>query len=131
MEAPNGKSRLPRRQPTNSVRIPVIGWIPETARNHTVAILGEFAGTVLFLFFAFAGVQVSQLDGSVPQLSGKVLGATNEVGTPSNTSQLMFIALSFGLSLLVTAWIFFRVSGSLFNPAVSRAFVSELRADTA
>lgn len=101
-------------------RIPYIGWVPEPCRKHFIAMTGEFVGTVLFLFFSFAGTQVAQLDGSVPQLSGQVLGATNVEGTPSNTSQLMFIALSFGFSLAVTAWVFFRISGSLFNPAVSK-----------
>ena len=36
-----------------------------------------------------------------------------------NTSNLLYIALGFGFSLAVNAWIFFRVSGGLFNPAVS------------
>jgi aquaporin related protein len=31
----------------------------------------------------------------------------------------MYIALVFGFSLAVNAWVFFRVSGGLFNPAVS------------
>ena len=41
---------------------------PENAiRNHCIAMAGEFAGTFLFLFFAFAGTQVanSQTQGSV------------------------------------------------------------------
>lgn len=33
----------------------------------------------------------------------------------------MYIALSFGLSLLVTAWVFYRVTGALFNPAITFA----------
>lgn len=33
----------------------------------------------------------------------------------------MFISLSFGFSLLVTAWIFYRITGGLFNPAVTLA----------
>jgi aquaporin related protein len=37
----------------------------------------------------------------------------------TNTSQLLFISLGFGFSLCVCAWVFFRVSGGLFNPAVS------------
>lgn len=40
-----------------------------------------------------------------------------------NTSNLLYIALSFGFSLAVNAWIFFRVSGGLFNPAVSLGMV--------
>jgi aquaporin related protein len=30
----------------------------------------------------------------------------------------LYISLSFGFSLMVNAWIFFRISGGLFNPAV-------------
>jgi len=55
-------------------------------------------------------------------------GATNIANLPGasspaliDTSNLMFIALAFGLSLIVNVWIFFRVSGGLFNPAVSLA----------
>lgn len=33
----------------------------------------------------------------------------------------MYIALSFGFSLMVNVWIFFRISGGLFNPAVTLA----------
>lgn len=36
-----------------------------------------------------------------------------------NPAQLLYISLSFGFSLAVNAWIFFRISGGLFNPAVS------------
>jgi hypothetical protein len=34
---------------------------------------------------------------------------------------VMYIALSFGLGLLVTAWVFYRVTGALFNPAITFA----------
>jgi hypothetical protein len=43
----------------------------------------------------------------------------NVVGSVSDPAQLLFIALSFGFSLAVNAWVFFRISGGLFNPAVS------------
>ena len=33
----------------------------------------------------------------------------------------MFIALAFGFSLMVNVWVFFRISGGLFNPAISLA----------
>lgn len=60
-----------------------------------------------FSFFAFAGVGVANLgkpaDGSVSII------------------MLMFIAMSFGFSLMVNAWIFYRISGGLFNPAVGCA----------
>ena len=37
----------------------------------------------------------------------------------ANPSQLTYIALAFGFSLTVNVWIFFRISGGLFNPAVT------------
>jgi aquaporin related protein len=39
--------------------------------------------------------------------------------TGSNPSQLLYISLSFGFSLAVNAWVFFRISGGLFNPCVT------------
>lgn len=75
-----------------------------------MATSAEFAGTTLFLFFAFSGTQAALL--ATPESSA------NEVGTPSNPDQLLYIALSFGFSLAVNAWVFFRISGGLFNPAV-------------
>lgn len=72
---------------------------------------GEFAGTTLFLFFAFSGTQVALL-------SNTKTSTANVVGAESDPAQLLFISLSFGFSLAVNAWVFFRISGGLFNPAV-------------
>jgi aquaporin related protein len=72
---------------------------------------GEFVGTVLFLYFALSGAQVAN---SVNTSSGQSIA---QVG--SNPQQLQYIALSFGFSLAVNAWVFFRISGGLFNPAVT------------
>lgn len=43
----------------------------------------------------------------------------NSITQAPNTSVLMYISLIFGFSLMVNVWVFFRVSGGLFNPAVS------------
>lgn len=40
-----------------------------------------------------------------------------------DTEVILYIALSFGFSLAVNAWIFFRVTGGLFNPAVTLGLV--------
>ncbi len=75
----------------------------KTTQAHLVAMSGEFIGTIMFLFMSFGGTQIA-----------------NNV-TPSDhpdVGQLLYISLSFGFSLAVTAWIFYRVSGGLFNPAV-------------
>lgn len=77
----------------------------ETTRNNFIASVGEFVGTFLFLFFSFAGTQVSNTPKPVD-------------GAPPNTSNLLYSALSFGFSLTVNVWAFYRVTGGLFNPAV-------------
>ena len=64
----------------------------------------EFIGTVLFLWFAFAGTQVAAM--------------SNPGGSVLQPQGIVYISLSFGMSLLVVAWAMYRISGGLFNPAV-------------
>lgn len=73
---------------------------------------GEFAGTFLFLFFAFSGTQVANTNQTVAT-------GTKSTAQIPNTSQLLYVSLAFGFSLAVNAWVFFRISGGLFNPAVN------------
>jgi aquaporin related protein len=73
----------------------------------------RFTGTFLFLFMAFATTQVANASSSG---SG---GQDNGITQVPNASALTYIALGFGFSLAVNAWVFFRVSGGLFNPAVT------------
>ncbi|GAB7333779.1 hypothetical protein MBLNU13_g05300t2 [Cladosporium sp. NU13] len=97
------------------MRIPFLNQIPDGIRNHFVstpqATTGEFVGTSLFLLLALSGAQVAN---TVPSSAGLTVA---DVG--SNAQQLQYIALSFGFSLAVNAWVFFRISGGLFNPAVT------------
>ncbi|KAK1757989.1 aquaporin-2 [Echria macrotheca] len=79
--------------------------LPESARNNFVAVIGEFVGTFLFLFFAFAGTQI----------------ATDPSSSSESLTTLIFIALAFGVSLTANVWAFYRVTGGLFNPAVTLA----------
>lgn len=92
-------------------RVPYAHRLPDAARNHFVACCGEYVGTVLFLFLALGGTQVAN---NIPTSSGKSLEVVG-----SNPQQLQYIALCFGFSLAVNAWVFFRISGGLFNPAVT------------
>ncbi|KAI9819115.1 MAG: hypothetical protein M1827_007271 [Pycnora praestabilis] len=92
-------------------RIPGIGWVPDAARNHFIAMSGEFAGTFLFLFFAFSGTQVANAGGAT--------SSSTSLASAPNPSVLLYISLVFGFSLAVNAWVFFRISGGLFNPAVT------------
>lgn len=77
-------------------------------RGHFVAASGEIVGTFLFLFIAFLGHSMS-----VQQTADTGPNGTNSSQT------VVFISLSYGISLLVTAWTLYRVSGGLFNPAVT------------
>ncbi|KAK4499554.1 hypothetical protein PRZ48_010070 [Zasmidium cellare] len=83
-----------------------------TFRNHMVAASGEFVGTFLFLLFAYLGhtMSAAQAPDSGPN------------GANSNQT-VIFISMSYGLSLLVTAWTLYRISGGLFNPAVTVGLV--------
>jgi len=68
--------------------------------------------TFMFLFFAFAATQVANAGG------GQADTAEGSLSQAPNTSVLLYISLAFGFSLAVNVWIFFRISGGLFNPAV-------------
>ncbi|KDQ16113.1 hypothetical protein BOTBODRAFT_107650 [Botryobasidium botryosum FD-172 SS1] len=43
------------------------------------------------------------------------------INTVASIDQLLYISVSMGLSLLVSVWMFYRVTGGVFNPAVSTA----------
>ena len=87
-------------------RLAGASWLPNRALHLLVSILGEFIGTYLFLFFAFAGTQVANTP-------------PGDADAPRSVATLLYIALAFGFSLTVNVWIFFRISGGLFNPAVN------------
>lgn len=69
-------------------------------------------GTFLFLFFAFAGTQIAN--------------EATITSTGPDLQRLLYISLIFGFSLAVNVWVFFRVSGGLFNPAVRTIFTSTI-----
>ncbi|KAK5685361.1 hypothetical protein LTS10_003439 [Elasticomyces elasticus] len=81
-------------------------------RGHFVAASGEFVGTFMFLLFAFLGHQMA------------VSTAPNFGPDGVNSNQtVIYIATSYGASLLVTVWTMYRISGGLFNPAVTLGLV--------
>lgn len=89
------------------------------AKNHFLAFVGELVGTVLFMYFALGATNVANLPATTVTGATTDSSTTGDTVTVLNTSSLLYIALAFGFSLAVCAWIFFRVSGGLFNPAVS------------
>jgi aquaporin related protein len=114
----------PRNASSGPSSAPENGFVPSKIKNHFVAWLGEFVGCVLrsdpllgqmltghdrtfmFLFFAFSATQVGN-EGASP------------LSQAPNTSVLLYISLAFGFSLAVNVWCFYRITGGLFNPAVS------------
>jgi len=68
----------------------------------------EFIGTFFFLSLAFGAVQATTSAGEVGQ-------------APPNALNVFIASVSFGFSLLVSAWCFYRASGGLFNPNVTLA----------
>ncbi|KAF9578570.1 hypothetical protein BGW38_005563 [Lunasporangiospora selenospora] len=70
------------------------------AKGWSVQALAEFLGTAMFLYLAVGGSDA--IARGIPDGSGSL-------GT----------ALGFGISLLVTSWAFFRISGAHFNPAIT------------
>ena len=100
--------------PSRDDRIPFLQWLPQQARGHILAMSGEFIGTFLFLFFAFAGTQVANTTNKQTQTQST---AAKTVDQGPNPAQLLYVSLCFGFSLAVNAWVFFRISGGLFNPA--------------
>lgn len=68
----------------------------------------------MFLFFAFSGTAVANIGSQ-----NNVQNSTTGESTGFDVATLQYIALVFAFSLMVNVWIFFRISGGLFNPAVS------------
>lgn len=88
----------------SGAQLPMLN-IADNGRNNLVAVIGEFVGTFLFLFWSFAGTQISNTPMPPP-------------GSYPNTNNLLFASLAFGFSLTVNVWAFYRVTGGLFNPSV-------------
>ncbi|KAI9454706.1 aquaporin-like protein [Russula earlei] len=80
-------------------------WPNTSFAGDAKAAVFEFIGTTLFLLLAFGGTQ----------------GSYHVQG--SDLERALYIATVFGLSLLVSAWFFFRATGGLFNPDVSLALL--------
>ncbi|OAV90884.1 hypothetical protein PTTG_01992 [Puccinia triticina 1-1 BBBD Race 1] len=82
-----------------------------------LAALVEFMGTLLFLLLGLGGIQAAATANIAHQ------SAQDAVVKTASMQQLIYIATSMGLALLATAWTFFRVSGSVFNPNIALALL--------
>lgn len=82
--------------------------VPSQYKNAATVIVGEFCGTFMFLLLSFMGAQAAIDNNSPGDPSARLAPAS-----------LLYIASSFGAALAVNVWIFYRVTGGMFNPAVS------------
>ncbi|CAI6339468.1 unnamed protein product [Periconia digitata] len=94
--------------------LPWTMWMNSEFKNLFVASVGEWVGTTLFLFFAFAGTQVANAHSKNPEES-----TTTNATAGFSPIVMLYISVAFGFSLMVNVWIFFRISGGLFNPAAT------------
>jgi aquaporin rerated protein, other eukaryote len=83
--------------------------LPDSVRNHIIAMWGELTGTFMFLLFAYVIAQIANSD-TAPK-------------TGANPAQLIMIAFGFGFSVMVACFVFFRISGGQLNPAVTLTLV--------
>ncbi|KAI9047249.1 hypothetical protein LZ554_008702 [Drepanopeziza brunnea f. sp. 'monogermtubi'] len=118
VRAPTRSSRdstsLARADPLKKMFRRLFKLIHPSARGHVVGFLGEFLGTLIFVTLAFAGVETAGASSNKDQ--GEGVSTAPPAASPS---QLLYVALSAGFALVVTAWTFFRISGGLFNPVIS------------
>jgi aquaporin related protein len=70
-----------------------------------IACLGEFVGTTMFIFLGLGCVKTAQDAQTASQL---------QTTTSLSNQTIIFISLGMGFSLLVTAWVFYRITGGLF-----------------
>lgn len=75
------------------------------------AALLELVGTAFFVLFGLGGIQAATAEN------------LSSAQPASNVQQVLYISTSMGMSLLVSAWLFFRMTGGLFNPNVSLALL--------
>ncbi|KAM0301004.1 hypothetical protein ACHAPM_006305 [Fusarium culmorum] len=111
-------NELSRQEKSEIMRLPLTQWMNSNFKNHFVAGVGEFIGTTMFLFFAFAGTEVANIQADTTNRT-----TTGESTGSLNVSKLLYISIIFGFSLMVNVWVFFRISGGLFNPAVTMAML--------
>jgi hypothetical protein len=78
-----------------------------TLRKDLYAAAFEFVGTVFFLLLGFGGIQA--------------VAYSSRQTVVSPVLQVFVISTCMGLSLLAAAWVFFGITGSLFNPDITLA----------
>ncbi|KZT50224.1 aquaporin-like protein [Calocera cornea HHB12733] len=90
-------------------------------KNDLAAAGFEFVGTVTFLLLGLGPIQAAGLSKQqFPTSAGVDAGPT----PPLPIDQMMYASAGLGIGLIVAAWLFFRVTGALFNPNISTALLA-------
>lgn len=98
-------------------------------KNDLVAAFGEFVGTLTFMLLGLGGIQAAgtsntaTLAQAASQTASTTSKGSSAINTVASIQQLTYISVSMGLSLLFSAWIFYRATGAAFNPNVSFALL--------
>ncbi|MBW0500530.1 hypothetical protein O181_040245 [Austropuccinia psidii MF-1] len=94
------------------------GRLLENIRADLIAASGEFIGTLMFLLMGLGGIQAAKtftLNNPEP--------CAPSAAPVGNLNLLLYVSTSMGLSLLFSAWVFYRATGAAFNPNVSFALL--------
>ncbi|KAG9017723.1 Aquaporin-4 [Tulasnella sp. JGI-2019a] len=99
-------------------------WLASLKRDMEAAVL-EFCGTFVFLLLGLGGIQAAAVsnEAALSATSATDSGGGVSVNRVASIDQLMYISTAMGLSLLIAVWLFYRVTGGVFNPAVSTALL--------
>lgn len=89
----------------------------KSIRREYPVFMGEFIGTFMFLFLAFAGTQIAVVASTIEGQDSP----NPDMDLIQQVSKLIYVAFAFGAGLAVNVAIFADISGGMFNPAVSHA----------
>ena len=89
----------------------------KSIRREYPVFVGEFIGTFMFLFLAFAGTQIAVVASTIEGQDSP----NPDMDLIQQVSKLIYVAFAFGAGLAVNVAIFADISGGMFNPAVSHA----------
>jgi len=83
--------------------------------------MGEFVGTVLFLLFSLGAVQ--SVSTNLRQTGNTTVGGISQPTGDAATRLIgyFYMSAAFGIALFAMASIFYRFTGSIFNPSVGLA----------
>ncbi|MBW0487667.1 hypothetical protein O181_027382 [Austropuccinia psidii MF-1] len=92
-------------------------------KRDALAATAEFFGTALFLLIGMGGIQAAAASTQAAQDNLKAVSPNAPVNAVASVEHLLYVSTSMALALLASAWTFFRVSGSAFNPQIALALL--------